>query len=93
MTATATMSPEELTQAYWTLQGTVQRLQEALGKLRRLHRKDILVRYGWSESTLERRIREGRFPRAVSLGGHPFWRLEDLEAAEIGGQIPRPVSA
>ena len=46
MTATATMSPEELTQAYWTLQGTVQRLQEALGKLRRLHRKDILVRYG-----------------------------------------------
>ena len=55
------MSPEELTQAYWTLQGTVQRLKEALGKLCRLHRKDILVRYGWRESTLERRIREAHF--------------------------------
>lgn len=58
----------------------------------RLHRKDVMVRYGWSESTLHRRIRDGRLPPPVMFS-RPLWRLGDLEDAEIAGQLPRPVSA
>lgn len=58
----------------------------------RLDRKQIQQRYGWSESTLERRITDGTMPKAIRLGGRPLWRLGDLADAELAGQLPCPVS-
>ncbi len=92
MTATALMSPEELSRGIRTLQETVQRLQRLILNVPRLHKKDVQARYGWSRATLDRKIASGHFPRPVRLGGQPLWRLEDLEAAEIAGQLPRPAS-
>jgi len=59
----------------------------------RLDRKQVQSRYNWSESTLDRRIRDGSFPRPIQFGGRPMWRLSDLAEAEVAGQLPCPVSA
>lgn len=57
-----------------------------------MHLKDVLLRYGISKSTLYRNLRRKRFPRPVRFSG-PLWRLQDLEEAELAGQLPRPISA
>lgn len=57
----------------------------------RLHRKDLMLRYGISEATLHRWIRRGLLPAPVRFTG-PLWRLVDLEAAELSGRLPRPAS-
>lgn len=59
----------------------------------RLSRKELQDRYGWSESTLDRRIQDGTIPRPVRFGGRPTWRLLDLAEAELAGTLPSPVSA
>ena len=58
----------------------------------RLDRKQVQSRYGWSESTLERRIADGTMPKPIRLGGRPLWTLLALSEAEHGGDLPRPVS-
>lgn len=40
----------------------------------------ILGRYDFSRSTLERRVRDGTFPRPAKLGGLRMWSAADLEA-------------
>jgi predicted DNA-binding transcriptional regulator AlpA len=59
--------------------------------LPRLHRKDLMQRYGISEPTLHRWIRKGLLPEPVRFSG-PLWTLADLEAREMAGRLPRPVS-
>ena len=59
----------------------------------RLDRKALQARYGWSEATVDRRIADGSIPRPIHFGGRPMWRLGDLADAEIGGRLPKPVSA
>jgi len=76
---------QELVQAFLWLQ------DQLLGI--RLDRKQVQARYGWSESTLDRRIRDGSFPPPIQFGGRPMWRLGDLAEAEFSGQLPVPVSA
>lgn len=68
------------------------RLQELITNTPRLHRKELMLRYGCSESTLHRWIRKNLLPRPIRFTG-PLWNLADLEAAEASGQLPRPVSA
>ena len=53
-------------------------------------RKYVMKLMNWSETTLWRREREGVIPPAIRLGGgHPRWRLRDLEAAiEAGQEVP-----
>ena len=85
------MTIEELSGAYQTLLETVQRLQRAVLGVPRLHRKDIMARYGWTKSTLDRH--RHLLPKPIRFGGQPLWRLEDLEAAETAGQLPCPVSS
>jgi predicted DNA-binding transcriptional regulator AlpA len=67
----------------------LQALRRAVFNTPRLHPKDVQRRYGWSKATFYRKLRE--LPRPIRFTG-PMWRLEDLEAAELNGQIPRPVS-
>jgi len=93
MSQATTLSLEELAEGYLTLKETVQRLQRLVLNVPRLHKKDIQNRYGWDRTTLDRKIARGHFPAPIRFGGHPVWRLEDLEAAESAGQLPRPVSA
>jgi predicted DNA-binding transcriptional regulator AlpA len=78
------MTFDELVQA-------VQRLQALVLNTPRLHRKDLMVRYGLSEATLHRWLRQQKIPRPIRFSG-PLWRLEDLEEAEQAGQLPCPVS-
>ncbi|MGH8022230.1 MAG: helix-turn-helix transcriptional regulator [Limisphaerales bacterium] len=59
----------------------------------RLDRKQLQQRYGWSESTVDRRIADGTIPKPLRFGGRPMWRLGDLAHAEIAGQLPCPVSS
>jgi prophage regulatory protein len=50
-----------------------------------LRRKEVLARYGITNSTLYRWIEEGRFPAPVKLvegGKASGWILEELEARE-----------
>jgi len=75
-----------------TLAVEVATLKELVLNAPRLHRKDLLVRYGIAESTLHRWLRRGWLPEPIRIAG-PVWRLADLEAAERAGQLPRPVSA
>ena len=69
----------------------LERLERLLANTPRLHVKDVLARYGWSSSTLYRRLKARRFPRPVHQVGS-LWRLEDLERAELAGQLPRTQS-
>jgi predicted DNA-binding transcriptional regulator AlpA len=78
---------------------TVQELAEALQRLERrltntprLFLKDVLRRYGFSRRTLYRKLKRGEIPRPIRFSG-PLWRLEDLEEAELRGQLPPPMSA
>lgn len=57
----------------------------------RLHIKDICRIYGFSRSTLYRKMREGRFPRPIRTLGL-IWRPEDLALAESAGQVPPRLS-
>lgn len=91
MSAT-TLSLAELPEVVQALQATVERLQRLVLNVPRLHKKDVQARYGWSRATLDRKIAGGHFPRPVRFGGQPVWRLEDLEAAELAGQIAPPAS-
>jgi predicted DNA-binding transcriptional regulator AlpA len=68
---------------------TVADLKEAVLNQPRLHRKDLMLRYGWSESTLHRNLRRGLLPKPVRFSG-PLWRPQDLEQAELAGQLPKP---
>ena len=72
------------------LAAAVAELRELIANRPRLHRKDVMRRYGFSESTLHRRLRKCWFPAPRRFGG-PLWRLADLEAAERSGTLPRPV--
>lgn len=46
-----------------------------------LRRHEVEQRTGLSCSTIYKRMRAGRFPQAVSLGGRMVgWRAEDIEA-------------
>ena len=57
----------------------------------RLHLKDLCRRYGWSERTVYRMLRRGKLPRPIRFSGS-IWRLEDLQKAEMSGQLPPPAS-
>jgi len=85
--------PPKAPQTMQEFAAELQALRRAVFNTPRLHRKDLQVRYGISESTLYRLIRRGKLPRPIRLSGLRLWRLEDLEQAEIAGQIPGPVSA
>ena len=65
-------------------------LREMIANQPRLHRKDLMVRYGCSEATLHRWMRNERLPAPIRFRG-PLWRLGDLEAAEQAGRLPLPV--
>jgi len=67
----------------------LQALRRAVFNQPRLHPKDVQRRYGWSKATLYRKMRQ--LPRPIRFSG-PMWRLEDLEQAELSGQLPCPVS-
>ncbi|AIO36084.1 prophage CP4-57 regulatory family protein [Burkholderia cenocepacia] len=46
-----------------------------------LRRKQVELTVGLSRSTIYQRIRDGTFPRPVSLGGRMVgWRASDIEA-------------
>lgn len=66
-----------------TLADRLERLELELKNTTLLHRKDVMQRYGITPSTLHRRLRAGRLPPPIRLGG-PLWRLSDLEAMERG---------
>jgi predicted DNA-binding transcriptional regulator AlpA len=75
---------------------TLEALAEELAGLRelvlsrvRLHRKEVLLRYGIGKDTLYRRMKRGDFPRPSRIAG-PVWTLADLEAAEAAGRLPCP---
>ena len=74
-----------------TLEARIDRLEQLVNNVARLHRKELMVRYGISEATFHRWVRAGRLPAPIRLGG-PLWRLIDLEAYELCGRVPRPVS-
>ncbi|MGO8839483.1 MAG: helix-turn-helix transcriptional regulator [Limisphaerales bacterium] len=84
--------PPKQPMTFQDLVEAVQRLQELVLSRPRLHRKDLMTRYGISEATLHRLLRRHKLPRPVRFSG-PLWRLEDLEAAEKAGQLPCPVSS
>ena len=90
--AATTMTLDELARGFQTLQEAMQRIQRLVLNVPRLHRKDLMRRYGISEDTLDRWIKRGLIPAPIRLGGQALWRLEDVEAAESGGRLPRPVS-
>lgn len=75
------------------LETDVQALKQAVFGKPRLRREDLQHRYGWSKATLTRRIADGTLPAPIRFPGQPLWREEDLEAAELSGQLPPPVSA
>lgn len=84
---------EEVAAEIAWLRSEVVYLREEIANTPRLHRKDVMARYGISKSTLHRWLKlPGRLPRPVRFGG-PLWRLADLEKAEAAGLLPRPVSA
>jgi predicted DNA-binding transcriptional regulator AlpA len=68
------------------------RLEDLVFNAVRLHRKDLMQRYGISAATLHRWLAAGRLPPPIRIGG-PVWKLTDLEAAEASGALPRPFSA
>jgi len=55
-----------------------------------LRTKDILARYGTSVYSLQRWMRDGRFPRPIKIGGGCRWNLDTLIAWE-NAQGSRPV--
>ena len=79
----------DLLASFCTLSSEVALLRELLANRPWLHRKDLLARYGISQTTLDRRIRSGRIPSAIRFAG-PLWRLADLEAAEARTTLPCP---
>jgi predicted DNA-binding transcriptional regulator AlpA len=70
------------------LAAEIERLKELISTPR-LHRSDVMLRYGISEPTLHRWMRLGRLPRPRRVTG-PIWSLADLEAAERAGRVPEP---
>ncbi len=74
---------------YLALAARVERLEGLVAAVGKLCRKEVMQRYQRTPSTLHRWLREGRLPRPVKFGG-PLWRLADLEAAELSGQLPCP---
>lgn len=80
-----------LTVSLQSLAARLDRVEDLLSNVARLHRKEIMQRYGISEPTFHRWRRAGRLPAPIGLG--PLWRLMDLEAWERAGQLPRPKSA
>jgi len=75
-----------------SLAAEVRRLSAIVLDTPRLRVKDLLRRYGIGKSTFYRWLQAGRIPSPIRLGG-PLWTLSDLQAAELAGQLPRPVSA
>jgi hypothetical protein len=82
------MTPEQLTAAVARLEYAYQ----SIANRPLLHRKDLLMRYGVSEDTLDRWRARGLLPEPIRFTG-PLWRLADLEAAERAGRVSRPLSA
>lgn len=75
-----------------SLAAEVKRLSAIVLDTPRMTVKDVLARYGITKSTFYRWCKAKLIPPPVRIGG-PRWRLADLQAAEIAGQLPRPVSA
>src|SRR5258708_2918135 len=76
-----------------TLAARVDQLETELRHTARLHRKEVMLRYGITKSTLHRWLQAAQLPPPIRLEGHgPLWRLADLEAAENAGQLPQPVT-
>ena len=75
-----------------SIEARLARLEDLLNNVARLHRKEVMQRYGFSSSTFHRLKRAGRLPVPIQLGGQ-LYRLVDLEAFEQTGQLPRPLSA
>ena len=71
----------------------LERLENCLGNVARLHRKELMQRYGISECTFHRWVRAGRLPPPATRICGPLWRITDIEAAELAGQLPCPKSA
>jgi len=92
MNATAPQTFDDLVKLCLSLQERCQRLQELVCNTPRLHRKDLMRRYGISEDTLDRWLKRGLLPPPIRIRGK-LWRPEDLEAMEEAGQLPCPVSS
>ena len=75
-----------------SLAARLERVEDLVSNVARLHRKEVCQRYGWSDRTFFRKQRAGQLPAPIRLGG-PLWRLTDLEAMEQSGRLPRPKSA
>lgn len=75
--------PKEISLAALAVE--IERLKELISTPR-LHRSDVMIRYGISEPTLHRWVKRGRLPRPRRVTG-PIWSLADLEAGEKAGQI------
>jgi len=73
------------------LSALVFELRDLICKSPWLHRKDLMLRYRFSESTLHRKLRAGILPQPIRLPG-PLWRLSDLQNAEAAGLLPLPLS-
>ena len=69
-----------------TLEALAARLDLLLQTVR-LSRKDVLRRFGWSDSTLRRRLRRGFPPPRRDELGKPYWTLPDLEADSLAGHV------
>jgi predicted DNA-binding transcriptional regulator AlpA len=50
-----------------------------LDQPRVLNRRDVIELTGFSYVTLWKWMREGKFPRALDLNGHPVWRSQDID--------------
>lgn len=74
-------------------QRELQALRRAVFNQPRLRLEDIQHRYGWSRTTVFRRLRDRTLPGPIRFPGQPLWREEDLLQAELAGQLPDPVSA
>lgn len=71
------------------LAARLERLEGLVSNTGFVHRKDLLQRYQTTYSSLHRWLRAGKLPAPVRFSG-PLWRLADLEAAELNGQLPSP---
>jgi predicted DNA-binding transcriptional regulator AlpA len=70
------------------LAARLERLEGLVASVGMLCRKELMQRYRIGECTLHRWIRAGKLPRPVKV--RRGWRLADLEAWELSGQLPAP---
>jgi predicted DNA-binding transcriptional regulator AlpA len=61
-------------------------LEVVVNNTARLHRKEVMQRYGVCSATFHRWKAKGKLPPPIGCG--PLYRLADLEAYELAGRLP-----